>query len=520
MFAPEANFDAFRHLSAPNAAEYRRVLRAFSAARDAGWLLLRPAEVAEQARNKETPLTEDAAVPLLTRLVGWGNLERSADRARATTIEQFQRVGYLYSLSAEGLACEQALDHFRERLGEEGALDTRPLRDLRANVTALATQLADADPAAEGFDTDRGRKGFDNLMADFRRLAGEAKAFLLRLRSALELQKLDLQDFLSYKRWLIDYLQDFLAELSETTPHVLETLDGIEPARLDALLDRLAADDAANAPRPGEDTLARARAARQRKWATLDAWFRGDEAAGTPSRAEEMRRWAQSAIPQLLQAVQGIHDRRGRRADRAADLATLARWFLDAPDDTAAAAMWSGLTGLGSARHLHLDPVSRAAREAADPVAASTPWAAAEPLRLPIRLRRTGTLERRGRRPNVTDTRAERARLAEIAAAEAAQAEAALREIATDGPQPLSRYAALSPAAFGELFDLLGRAFAAREKEGETAEALSTDGTLRIRLEEPEGCGEARLRTRGGELTGRDFWVTIRPTPEPAGTPA
>lgn len=516
------SFDAFRHLSAPNAVEYRRVLQAFSAAREAGWLLLRPAEVAEQAGPREASLSEDATVALLTQLSAWGNLERSADRARARSIEEFQRVGYLYSLSAQGLACEQALDHFRERLGEEGALDTRPLRDLRANVTALATEIASADPASEAFDVDRGRKGFDNLMADFRRLAGEAKTFLLRLKSSLELQRLDLQDFLSYKQWLIGYLTDFLAELSETTPHVIETLDAIEPARLAALLDRLAADDAANAPRPGEDTLAKARAARQRKWTTLDVWFRGEPASGTPSRGEEMRRWAQSAIPQLLQAVQGIHDRRGRRADRAADLATLARWFLDAPNEDAAAAMWAGLTGLSPARHLHLDPESRAARERADPVAPSTPWARAEPLRLPIRLRRTGKLDRPGRKPNITDGRAERARLRELAEAERTQAEAAQREIATDGPQPLSRYAALSPAAFAELFDLLGRAFAERASARGPIDAFSTDGTLRIRLEKPVDGAVARLRTRGGVLTGEDFQVTIEPTLvlEPAGAGA
>lgn len=102
------SFDAFRHLSAPNAAEYRRVLQAFSAAREAGWLLLRPAEVAEQAGPREASLSEDATVALLTQLSAWGNLERSADRARARSIEEFQRVGCLYSLSAQGLACEQA----------------------------------------------------------------------------------------------------------------------------------------------------------------------------------------------------------------------------------------------------------------------------------------------------------------------------------------------------------------------------------------------------------------------------
>ena len=410
----DTDYAPFRHLGVEKTPEYRRVLEAFAEARDAGRLLLRPAEVAEELAAAEADdggLGEEEIVTLLGSLHAWGNLEKSADRARATTIEQFRRVGYLYSLSPAGLAAEQALGHFRERLGHEGALDRRALRRIRSYATALEGLLAAGDPTRDGFDLPKAQEAFERLVADFLQLAGEGRAFLLNLRTAIELQKLDLQEFLAYKQWLIGYLSDFLAELSETVPHVLEALERMEahePGRVGPLLDRLAADDAEHASRPGEAVYEERKRARRTQWAALTGWFR--PATGRPSGAEDLRRWARSAIPQLLQAVQGIHDRRGRRSDRGADLATLARWFLDAPDDAAAHRLWRGVTGLHPARHLHVDAETLDAR-AATPIAASTAWADAPPLDLPIRLRRTGTLDKRGRGRKVTDRRAERAAL-------------------------------------------------------------------------------------------------------------
>ncbi len=401
------------------------------------------------------------------------------------------------------------MGHFRERLGHEGALDRRALRRIRSYATALAELLAAGDPTRDGFDLPKAQEAFERLVADFLQLAGEGRAFLLNLRTAIELQKLDLQEFLAYKQWLIGYLGDFLAELSETVPHVLEALERMEahePGRVGPLLDRLAADDAEHASRPGEAVYEERKRARRAQWAALTGWFR--PASGKPSGAEDLRRWARSAIPQLLQAVQGIHDRRGRRADRGADLATLARWFLDAPDDAAAHHLWRGVTGLHPSRHLHVDAETLDARSAT-PVAASTAWADAPPLDLPIRLRKTGTLDKRGRGRKVTDRRAERAALRERAEAEAEQARLARAELLTDGPVPLSAFATLSPDAFGELFELLGRAFARRTADGRAVEADSTDGRLTVRMGEAEPGAVATIHTRGGTLMGDDFVVSI-----------
>jgi len=524
MPASSPAYPTFAHLTATKSDSYRLVLATLYRLREAYVLQLRPTEIAEalcesprepKATPTPAPPNETQLLALLQQLHTWGNLEVTADRVNATTIEAFQKIGFLYSLSPAGLATEQALDHFRQRLGDEGSLDRRVLRRIREQLAALDQQLADRAPRDVGFRFGAARDAFDRLAEGFDALAHEGKAFVLNLRSALELQKLDLQAFLGYKQWLLGYLQDFVTELTATTHEVLDTLDRIDPARADQLLERLAADDAEHAPRPGPEVLADCLARRRARWSGVQTYFRATPGRVAP--AEQLRHQAQAAIPQLLRAVRGLSDRHVRRADRGADLRTLARWFLDAPDDDHAHALWRGVTGLHAARHLHVDGDTLDARER-KPVPAATPWADAPPLELPIRLRQTGTLTTRGRGTKVTDRRAARARLRARAAEQTRQLQAARRELLTDGPRPLAHYAALSPLAFDELFDLLAAALARRRAGAVPIDTDSLDGRLTLRLGPPAGPEWVELHTPRGRLTTENFTVDIQTVgrPEPA----
>ena len=522
-----ADFSAFAHLGAPKSAGYRRVLDAFTRRRASFTLQLRPAEVlAELAADGGPAEGEDEVAALLAQLAAWGNLERLADDTRVTTIEQFRRLGSLYSLSAEGLAAEKALEHFRAVIGDEGSLDRRVLRTILDRLAELEALLA--VPPAE-LDHDKAREAFDRLAGAFDSLAREAREFLLNLQGAIDLQRLDVQAFLSYKHWLLGYLRDFIQELGQTTPRVRAALHRLEarPERVRALLDWLGEDDAAHGARPGPEARAAARERRAGQWRGIARWFSAEGGRGGRSRADELADRAVSASAALVSAAAGIGDRRHARIDRGADFKALAAWFLDAPDDEAAHGLWRAVTGLQPARHLRLDAATREAREG-QPVPAGTAWADAPPLSLPIRLRATGSFTKRGRGKKVTDRAEARDRLRRRAAAVSAQVEAARRELGTDAAQPLSAYAALSPEAFAELFDLLGAAFSRRTRQRAPVEVHSADGRVTLRLGEPASGNEATLRTRGGTLRGPDFAVEVSASragaeaapagvPEPAG---
>jgi uncharacterized protein (TIGR02677 family) len=196
------------------------------------------------------------------------------------------------------------------------------------------------------------------------------------------------------------------------------------------------------------------------------------------------------------------------RADRAADLRTLARWFAQAPSDAAAHRLWRAAFGLAPARHLVVDADTLDAREAA-PEPASTSWLNARPLHVAPRLRRTGRYLPRGRTASVVDRSADKARLAAAADAEAAQLAAARHVLTAAGSTRLSLLAALPRDAFDLLLDLLGEALARVVTPGEQVVATSVDGSIEIHLT-PTGDGAtATIETRDGALTGPDHHVAF-----------
>src|SRR6185312_7181067 len=74
------------------------------------------------------------------------------------------------------------------------------------------------------------------------------------------------------------------------------------------------------------------------RWQGLRRWFLGDP--GTPSQAEVLRKRARGAIPDLLETVRRLNDRRASRSDRSTDFITLARWFASAPAEGDLHRLW------------------------------------------------------------------------------------------------------------------------------------------------------------------------------------
>ncbi|GAU65920.1 UmuC protein [Streptomyces sp. NBRC 110611] len=362
---------------------------------------------------------------------------------------------------------------------ERFAVHLRP-EAVHAALPHIVTQLRAllviaAEQEEDGPDAAKAHLALSALTGRFEALAENARAFMGSLQRTIDLHGVEVEVFLAYKDRLIQYLERFIQGLI--------TLGG----RIALLI--------------GESE--------EQGRAGLSAVF--VSADGRESQARLLRGRALGAIPQPLAVVRQLNERRAGRSDRSADFRTLARWFAEAPDDEARHRLWRAAFDLHPARHLTVDAETLAGRSAR-PVAASTPWAEAEPLRISPQLRRTGSYERRGGARKVQDRSEGRQRLAEIAAKQAEEAEeaaAARARLATDGTTRLSALGELDPLTFGLFLRLLGDALATWRPGSTTTVATSNPGSMEIRLTALTDGTTAEIRTPGGVFRGPDHLVEM-----------
>ncbi|MGP4091969.1 TIGR02677 family protein [Streptomyces sp. KR55] len=502
-----AGYAPFAHLTVPNAALYRRVMGAFLAAKERFAVHLRPEDVHGALPPEHRPADLDTVVKALDSLVDWGNLRADPDTSRVTAVEDFYRKRFIYQLTQAGEAAEQALSAYDEALGRRGALQAVALHDIVTQLRALLVIAAEQEP-----DAAKAHLALSALTGRFGALAENARAFMGSLQRTIDLHDVEVDVFLAYKDRLIQYLERFIQDLITLGGRIALLIGELEDqGRARALLRLAAAREAADAaPDEAESAEARAYERWAARWAGLAAWF--VSADGRESQARLLRGRALGAIPQLLTVVRQLNERRAGRSDRSADFRTLARWFAEAPDDEARHRLWRAAFGLYPARHLTVD-ADTLDRRTVRPVAASTPWAEAEPLRISPQLRRTGSYERRGKARKVQDRSEQRRRLAEIAARQAEETAAARARLATNGTTRLSALGELDPAAFGLFLGLLGDALATWRPGMTTTVATSNDGSMEIRLTALADGTTAEIRTPGGTFRGPDHQVEITDLP-------
>lgn len=494
--------EEFAYAIAEKASLYRAVMWVFIAAKSRFVLHLRPRDIALALAEGESPILaeEDDIGAVLAQLCKWGNLEAHADTTDVTTVEDFNRQRFLYQLTPRGEAAERALALFHEAIRQPGELKTAALSDIHALLEEL-------DQLAEGRELDDGKihRTLLTLRQRFEDLTTEAQAFIGSLQRTIDLHGVKVEDFLAYKERLIDYLERFIAELVMATSNIAATLRRIENRDVDRLLVAAGERDIADALNPTDEDRRAAIGAWRGRWRGLRAWFVGDDQA---SQAEILRARARSAIPALLAAVAGIHDRRVTRSDRTSDLRTLARWFAEVDEERDAHRLWRAAFGLTPARHLTVDAETLGARDES-PVGPQTSWLEAPPLLISPRLRKAGRYQRRGRPAVVIDRGKEKRLLAQMASAEAEQIAAARQRLATGGRLRLSEIGTLDADEFQLFLDLLGEALAV-QIGSDTVEVTSSDGSLHVTLTPTDDGTTAMIQTSSGQLSGPDHHFTVR----------
>ncbi|WP_033289936.1 TIGR02677 family protein [Amycolatopsis jejuensis] len=498
-------FQPFAHLTAPNSTLYRQLMHAFVQAKRRFTVHLRPEDVHETVTGTELTAVADS----LARLVEWGNLRADPDTSRVTTVEDFHRARFLYQLTERGEAAEQAIAAYDEALGRRGALQAVALSDIAGQLRALLELARQSQP-----DPAKVHLLLRALVDRFTDLASNAQAFMASLQRTIDLHDADADAFRAYKDRLIDYLERFIRDLVGTGGKITALIGEIEELGVGALLDLTAwreAEDAAPGEAAGVDDPRQVEFERllplwRDRWQGVRSWFISEQQH--PSQAKLLRSQARAAIPQLLQVVAALNERRAGRSDRSADFRSLAKWFAQAPDETSAHRLWRSAFGLSAARHLTVDSDTLRAREE-NPVPASTPWAQAPPLEISPRLRKTGSYERRGKPNRVVDRSKQRRYLAALAAREAAETAAARAALVTSRPTRLADLGELDPNTFRLFLTLLGDALAARTPGRRSVETTTSDGSMSIRLTAVDGAGDAAINTPHGVFRGPDHLVEI-----------
>lgn len=529
--APAPTPDPFQRLTLfsytveGNAPLYRAVMRLFLEAKERYRIQFRPDQVVAELRRgdlrgelaegslERTTVDRATVERALDQLVAWGNLRRSHDTGRVATLEDFRRRHFLYQLTPAGEAAERALGEVIRALETSGSLQRVMLGAILRNLDEVLRQLGSDAPEPE-----RLYEALFNVSEQFKALTENASTFLARLHEAIDQGEVHVEAFRLYKQAVLEYLDSFLDGLKEIAPRIRRRIEEVEARGVDGMV-ALAA-RAEEAPEPlgiagPEEEL-------RNRWRGMSAWFVG-EAGGAPT-LERLREAARSAIHRILRVLERLHEKRFRRASRAADLVRLAEafeWLESSPAGVAAEGegeeagdgrreevahrLFQAAFGLFGARHLgelHEDP---------DLAPAGESWWRAPPVPVAAALRETGRNASGGRPARIADHSEAKRFLAERHRRERQTRALALTRFADRGPLDLARLSELSMEELRLLLELLDRLLSTGAGPEGVREARSRDGRLQLRLDPPlEPGAEARVASPAGHLTMPAWTLTVR----------
>lgn len=503
---PHMPFDRLRpfaYLNAEKTPLYRAVMAVLIDAKRHFEIHLRPSEIADSLSGMASAMdiSGDEIESALGQLCDWGNLRRTQDTSDVRTVEEFYRPRYLYQLTQEGEAAERAVQSYEENILRPGELQTAALSVIHDQLNVLLKYSASAE-----LDGKKIHLCLSTLSTYFDQLTTKAQLFIGSIQRAIDLHGYEQEVFIAYKERLIDYLDRFIGELVVATGEISDVIKKIEKADVDVTICAAAGHEVVDSIDAGPDAIEAAAHEWSLRWSGLKKWFIGTGEAA--SQAETLRNCARSAIPSLLVAISGIHDRRAASSDRPTDLKTLARWFAESESDEVAHRLWRTAFALNSARHLRINDDTLDAWDQ-EPISPTTSWIDSAPILISPRLRKTGQQHRRGRPSNVIDRTADKRRLAALAAEEAAQIEKARLRLATGETTRLSELSVLDRDEFQLLLDLLGKALSEQRKPASEVVTTSGDGSMQVLLRRTTDNAIARIDTSDGQFTGFDHYIRI-----------
>ncbi|MBW3642360.1 MAG: TIGR02677 family protein [Actinobacteria bacterium] len=436
---------------------YGAVLAVLVAAKERYQVQVRTEEIARElaAHGLDTATLG----PALEQLKDWGAVTWTQDTSRVARLEDFHRRRELWQLTAAGHAAHGSVLRVLGAAEQAGSLQRALFRDIRENLDTLAAAVDAGDTTA----TYLRLRDLDGALRD---LAANARDFHATMAQLRREHELDPERFLAYKHLLIDYLQQFLDDLSRYRVLIAGQVAAVEGRGLDRLVELAAAGDDSAGLFADDDLAARWR----ERWRGLAGWFpihrSGSSRAGG---ADELMAATTAAIRDLMAFLRKLTESATRPITRASELLQLARWFARC-EPGEAHRLFDAAFGLAEPYHL--------GQEEHDPdrTPTTTSWWEAAPVEVPVTIREYG---RRAPAPPpsaAADYREAKARLAaEHRRRRAARVEAAARLTA----RPIDERV-LTESEFSLLLELLDRALHQRPMSGDCKVEVEAEGVRLI----------------------------------------
>ncbi len=477
----------FAYVVADKARLYVAIVDALMEAKERFVLQLRPAEVARDLVGGAHPTEVADALEVLAT---WGNVTKFYDTAAPDTLDQFYAKRFLYQLTEAGVAAHEGVRAVRRAGLDTGRLSAVLLPGIAERLEAIRAEGAHAEP-----DAARLYNALIDLFATFATLAANAARYMQDLAVETSTIAADDERFVSYKRAVFVYLDEFVGHLAEAVPAIAALISDLD-ADMPRLLEIAAQADTTPTVAGEEDTLERGFAER---WAGVRAWF--VRSCDTEPIVASLRMAMLEAINRILAALDRLNERHLRRVTREADFTQLACWFAVTDAVTDAGLLWDQAFGLYPARHF----TERAGDEAEE---RGRSFAEAIPAEVAPRLRATGTRASPGRVGRAADYSAAKAAGLLRLRAERRRMEQAMARLAARTPTRLSELGDLDGDELAQFLEVLAAALGARPGSHGARTAPIPLGTVTLRPS-PEAAGEARIVTPFGTLRCADQWLAV-----------
>ncbi len=481
----------YAYATARESGDYVAIMRLFTGSLLAEWS-------ARDVAERGIDLPPEALEQRLRYLQENGNLLTSPREVRVTSIAEYQRQPARYTATTLGVRVHRQVE---EVLAAAGGAREVP-RELLAAVAHRLSTLADLGPT--GIAATSPTELLETTTTAFLQYESFAAAvtdFYTYVGSVLARADLDDEEWLGFKRLLLDYLETIIEAVTRhgvTIRHALARLDPTLPV----LLERLAAADddveALRAASPGGEGVELGRGRSPSDWADMAAWFGvgGERGSG----AAQVRAAATRAVGVLLANVKRMNAASSRETSLRRHFLRLAGWF-DAATPHDAHVLYTSAFALYGARHLGvaLEPAI------ADALPATTSWWDAPPAPVPVSIRERGDRNPRGRAVRVPDHSGQKQRLLDQRRRDDERRAAAVDELAAIGDRLAD--SRMTAAAMAVVLELLGLATARFGPDLAGATAALVDAPLTMWIEPYDGT--VTLRSAVGDLTVSGFRLAV-----------
>ena len=213
------------YLSAPNAPQYRKIMRIFFRENEKMHFRMYKEDILELLR-KEAEFADYEMEQLkqdLDALVRWKNLTPIQDPGKVYTIADYKNKQYQYTMSEYAVEIERLTVRLENLFFESGSLSTNLFVRLENSL-----ELIDEIEIANSKEIN---EWWNNLQEDFKRLNQNYQDYLREFYSGQSDRLMKSMEFIIHKDKFISYLKDFVQELQ----HHSRKISGIIQSKRDKI---------------------------------------------------------------------------------------------------------------------------------------------------------------------------------------------------------------------------------------------------------------------------------------------